>query len=265
MKPFKGYLIDRDGVLIFAKDGIAIPGAATWMNTLKQAGIPYLVATNHTTSSPAQGAAQLKSLGFPVTEAHMHTPLSILDHHLNTYSAGKTYVRGTPELKDFLQSKGAELTNNAQVDTVILGFDQTMDYSAVSTIIEAIITHGARFIALHENRLFKSAGGGLEPGLGAWVRGVEHATGISAMVVGKPSEHYYRTALDILDLPPENTVMISDDPLGDLTGARALGIYTIFVTSGKYPDTSVLKQLPVEMQPDQTVNSVTDLMALIPE
>lgn len=264
MESFKGYLIDRDGVLIFAKDGIAVPGAADWMNRLGDAGIPYLVATNHTTSSPAQGADQLKNLGFPVTEAHMHTPLSILHHHFKTHPPGRTYVRGTPELKVFLQSHGAILSDDARVDTVIMGFDKTMDYVALSTVIEAINTYGARFIALHENRLFKSAAGGLEPGLGAWVRAVEYATGSKAMIVGKPSEHYYRMALDILKLAPENTVMISDEPLGDLTGARELGIYTIFVTSGIYPDRAILKQLSPSMQPDMIVGSVADLGSLIP-
>jgi len=260
MKDYKGFLIDRDGVLIFAKDGCAVPGSIQWMRELTRKNLPYLVATNHTTSSPAAGAMQLKQMGFPVTRSHMHTPLSILGRYFSSQSPGKVYARGTPELLDHLAAMGAQLTDRTDAETVILGFDQTMDYKAVKTIIASILENNAQLIALHENRLFKSSGGDIDPGLGAWVRAIEYATGHKALIVGKPSLEYYRTALEIIGIPPAEAVMISDDPLGDLTGARKAGIDTIFVLSGKYTDQSILDQLEPDMQPDFILNSIRDIL-----
>ncbi len=253
-----GFLIDRDGVLLHAKDGAAIPGAIQWMQKLIRQRIPYLIATNHTTSSPEDAALELQVAGFSIHPEKMHTPITILFEYFQRQPPGRIWARGTPKFLAFLASNGYQLTREPDADVVLLGFDQTMDYQAVSDAIEAIVNHDASFIALHENRLYKNADGKMEPGLGAWVRAIEYATGIAATIIGKPSPEYYRRALERLGISAESAVMISDDPLGDLAGAKSVGIRTVFVTSGKYPQ-RILEQLPSELQPDIILGSIAEL------
>ncbi len=253
------YLIDRDGVLIYAKDGRPVNGALEWMKRLAEKGNPFLIATNHTTSSPEEGAADLRSMGFPVESRHMHTPLSILFQYFEERAPGRIYARGAPALLDYLHSRNLELHDGPEVNTVLLGFDQEMTYEALTTAISAVLDHGAAVIALHENRIYRDASGNVEPGLGAWVRALEYAANCEALVVGKPSGHYYRTGMERMGSQPGNTIMISDDPLGDLFGAVKAGLHTVFVTSGKYPDTDVLSQLEPDLRPDKILKSIADV------
>jgi HAD superfamily hydrolase (TIGR01450 family) len=252
------FLIDRDGVLRFAKGGELIPGAREWMQRLSESGIPYLIATNHTTSSPETGARELEHLGFPVQTGHMHTPLTILEEVFSRHPPGKIFIRSAPDLMIYLESLGLDLTAGHDADTVLLGFDQKMDYRALSVAISAILNHGAQFIALHENRIYRNATGDVEPGLGAWVRAVEYATGVPARIIGKPNPYYYQAALRRLGSGASETLMISDDPLGDLAGAKQCGIQTVFVTSGKYQDCSVLDSLDRSLHPDLIIPTISD-------
>jgi ribonucleotide monophosphatase NagD (HAD superfamily) len=46
---------------------------------------------------------------------------------------------------------------------------------------------------------------------GAFVAGLEYATGVEATVLGKPSPSYFAAALDALDAEPELTWLVTDD------------------------------------------------------
>ena len=252
----KGFLLDRDGVLNTAKGGGPRPESVRWVESLVARSIPFVVATNETTSSPRQVFESLASEGFPLRPDQVHTPLSILFDTFDARPPGRLYVRGTDKLKAFLAGRGLEVVDDARVDTVVLGFDRAMSYQGLSCAIEAVLDHGARLIALHENHVFRGTDRRPEPGLGAWVRAVEYATGATALVIGKPSRAYYEAALEKLGLPAENTAMISDDPLGDLAGAKRLGMRTIFVLSGKYGDESLLSSTRLEHPPDEVLPSI---------
>jgi len=253
------YLIDRDGVLRTAEGGKSIPGATKWMDRLKSSGLPFLIATNHTTSSPEDGAKELRGIGFPIRNHHMHTPLTILSDEFKIKPPGKIYARGAKELLRYLEFQGLKLVNDSNANTVLLGFDRKMDYAALTTAIETILHHGARFIALHKNRLYKNADGTFEPGLGAWVAAIEHATRTQAEIIGKPSKTYFDTALRRLGCNPKETVMISDDPVGDLAGAKQCGIHTVFVLTGKYDDPAILDTIEESIRPDIVLKSITEI------
>jgi NagD protein len=253
------YLIDRDGVLRSAEGGSFIPGSMEWMLRLIQSKNPYLIATNHTTSSPEQCALELQSLGFPVMVRHIHSPLTILFDHFQSAPSSRIYARGSSDLLQYLRKQGLNLVNGPEADIVLLGFDRSMGYEALCCAIAAIIDYGASLIALHENKIYRTHDGTLEPGLGAWVRAIEYATGIQAKIIGKPNVAYYSSALERLRADPGQTLMISDDPLGDLVGAKKCGIKTVFVRSGKYPDPSILAQLPEHLRPDLILDSIASL------
>ena len=252
----RAFLLDRDGVLNPAKGSAAHPDAVAWVRKLQQRGIPFLVATNQTTSSPAEVHASLVRQGFVIGPEQVHTPLSILFDTFEADPPRRIYVRGTDALKAFLSARGLEVVDDPKVDTVVFGFDRAMTYGGISKAIEAVFDHGARLVALHENNMFRNPEGHLEPGLGAWVRAVEYATGTTALVIGKPSRAYYETALAKLGTSAQDTTMVSDDPVGDLVGAKRMGMHTVFVLSGKYQDRSVLSSEQVCHQPDEVFEAL---------
>jgi len=67
---------------------------------------------------------------------------------------------------------------------------------------------------------------------------LHYATGAEYSVVGKPSTLFYQEALSLLQKQRDvknfdEVTMISDDAIGDLLGAKKLGMKTILVLSGK--------------------------------
>ena len=90
---------------------------------------------------------------------------------------------------------------------------------------------------------------------GAFVAGLEYATGVEATVLGKPSPSYFAAALDALDAEPELTWLVGDDVEADVRGAQLFGMRTALVRTGKFrPET--LEGLDVT--PGRRARSVAD-------
>lgn len=117
-----------------------------------------------------------------------------------------------------------------------------------------LLNPGAKLVAIHQARYFARKDG-MCLGPGAFVKGLEYSAGVQAHTVGKPSEDFYRAALD--DVEPEAAIMIGDvsqspnhivlfsytshksrtslqDVKDDVAGAQALGMRGILVRTGKY-------------------------------
>ena len=52
-------------------------------------------------------------------------------------------------------------------------------------------------------------------------------------MVGKPSPAIYRSACQLLGVDPAEAMMVGDDPESDLAPARAIGMRTCLVRTGK--------------------------------
>jgi HAD superfamily hydrolase (TIGR01458 family) len=95
---------------------------------------------------------------------------------------------------------------------------------------------GAELYCLHKNRWWQTSDG---PRLdaGAFVAGLEYASGTEATVLGKPSPAYFGAALEAVDADAELTWMVGDDLEGDIVGGQRHGMRTILVRTGKFrPD-----------------------------
>ena len=87
---------------------------------------------------------------------------------------------------------------------------------------------------LHKNRWWQTSRGPLLDA-GAFVAGLEYATGVEATVLGKPSPPYFAAALDALDAEPELTWLVDDDVEADVRGAQLFGMRTALVRTGQVP------------------------------
>jgi len=86
------------------------------------------------------------------------------------------------------------------------------------------------------NRYFMETDG-LTLDRGAFVAGLVYSSGRTAEVVGKPAIPFFRAALDVLGIAPEQAVLIGNDLADDIGGAQAAGIPGILVRPGKYRTT----------------------------
>lgn len=256
---WKGMLIDVEGTLIDGKSGQPVPGAVEWFVRLQSKSIPYLIATNITTEPPSEVAANLSELGFYLDPGSIHSPIGMLEEKAKTADLGRTLVFGLPRLKEFLVELGVETVTGADADTVLFGWDPSIDFGLLATAVTAVAEHGARLVGLHENRLFRDSSGSLFPGVGAFVRAVEYATGVGAEIWGKPGRAYFERALEKIGLPPEEVIMIGDDAPGELAGAKRMGMSACFVLSGQYRDTRVLARIADEEKPDLVLPDISEI------
>lgn len=93
-----------------------------------------------------------------------------------------------------------------------------------------------KLISMGYNKYYKDKGQ-LVIDLGAYTHALEFATDVKATVIGKPSELFFRKALELIGAKAEESVMIGDDIVSDVGAAQSIGLSGILVKTGKFrPD-----------------------------
>ena len=228
-------LLDIDGVLHVSGD--PIPGAVAAVARLREQGHSLRFVTNNSTRPRAVLAEELRQLGFDLEDDELQTTPRAAAREL----AGKRVLALTmgailPDLE------GIELVGD-RADAVLLGgCDETTEPNQVFSWMNlgrafAELQMGAELYCLHKNKWWQTSRGPLLDA-GAFVAGLEYATGVDATILGKPSPAYFAAALDALGAQPELTWMVTDDLEADVRGAQSFGMRTALVRTGKFrPET----------------------------
>jgi HAD superfamily hydrolase (TIGR01450 family) len=255
----KLYLVDIEGTIVKDKSFTPVEGAADWISSLGSSPHDFVLLSNNTTHKPQDLLRVLKAQGFELEPKNLLTCVSTALGWLERLNVKRCFVIGGAHLKGFLNENEIETPTDDKVEAVLVGLDPSVDYNKLKVALNALAKHNASLLALHANRLYRDEDGELAPSAGAVVKALEYSSEKSARVCGKPSPEIYLEASRRFKVGPENCLMISDDPLSDLVGAKRLGIKTIFVTSGKYRDTSILDSLDEKLRPDWIHQSVGEI------
>jgi HAD superfamily hydrolase (TIGR01458 family) len=246
-------LLDVDGVLHVS--GEPISGAPAAVGQLRNAGHALRFVTNNSTRPRAQLADELRELGFDVSDEEIQTTARTAARELAGKRVFALVMAGVvPDLE------GLELVGEGAHAVLIGGCDETLEPNQVFSYMNlarafAEIQMGAELFCLHKNRWWQTSRGPLLDA-GAFVAGLEYATGVEATVLGKPSPAYFAAALDALGAEPELTWLVGDDAESDIRPAQLFGMRTALVRTGKFrPDT--LERLDVT--PDVVLSSIADL------
>jgi HAD superfamily hydrolase (TIGR01458 family) len=252
---YGGVLLDIDGVLAVSWE--PLPGAIDAVSWLREHDVPFRLITNTTTHTRADLATTLTDAGI-ATEPH---------EIVTAVVATASYLRREhPGVNVFLLSDGdarADLEGVALVgddpDVVVLGGAyEGFDYPTVNRVFRWIMD-GAQLVAMHRNLYWRTSEGWQLDG-GAYVAGLEEATGRPAVVCGKPAEAAFLAALEQIDVPRERAVMVGDDIVNDVLGAQAAGLAGALVRTGKFRERD-LEEAPGE--PTYLLGSIADLRSLL--
>ena len=122
--------------------------------------------------------------------------------------------------------------------------------------IDEFLLNGAMLYGMHQTSLY-AKNNKRYPGVGALLAMFEFACGAKSQVVGKPSPLFYKQALAKIGGSFEEVTIISDDLLGDLVGAKKLGMKSVFVLSGKFKKVEeILPRVPKELWPDMVCEDI---------
>ena len=257
------YFIDVQGTLISDTDKTPIRGSIEFVNMLNTKNIPYMVVTNNTKKSSKNFYDYLVSIGFDFSFDKYLDPLMLLEERV---LKGSVAAYGAKEFLDNLVNMGYTL-DYENPKTVLVAIKEDFTSPEYAQMIDFLLS-GASLVGMHETSIY-AKNNKRYPGVGAVLKLLEFATSVKYDVVGKPSISFYKEALKMLkqqnkNAKFENITMISDDVKGDLSGAKEMGIKTIFVTSGKYKTKEeIVPLLDVKLRPDFVYGDMQEILESI--
>ncbi len=259
MEPMKddvdGLLLDIDGVL--AVSWVPIPGAAETVKWLRDEMVPFRLITNTTTHSRADLAATLVDAGIHVTPEEIITAVVGTASYLRSHHPGaKAYLLSDEEAVADLE--GIELVGDGADVVVVGGACEAFSYENVNRAFRMLM-EGASFVAMHRSMYWMTAKG-LQLDGGAYIRGLEEATGLEAVVCGKPAPAFFEEAVRMLGLPAERVAMVGDDIVTDVLAAQAMGLTGVLAKTGKFRPSDLERDDGV---PDHMIETIADLPELL--
>ena len=256
----QGFLLDVEGVLVADKRYQAVEGAVEFVRQVREHRVPFRLITNNTTDSRPVLVQKLARAGYDFVPEELHMCTAAAAAYLRSAGVKRCLVLGGGGLRQVFAEAGFVVMDAAEVDAVIVGLDTELTYERLRLACDAVARNRAALIALHRNRVYTDAQGRCSPSVGAIVEAISYATDVEPTVIGKPSPAYFRQALDEIGVAPESVMVVSDDPLSDLAGAKRMGLMAAFVLSGKYPDAEVVERVPPAERADVIVGRIGDLL-----
>ncbi|HEY7828440.1 MAG TPA: HAD-IIA family hydrolase [Candidatus Limnocylindrales bacterium] len=240
----RGLLLDLDGVVILA--GRPIDGAAEAIDALDQRGIPFRIVTNTSLMSRQLLSDWGTRVGLSLPPERILSALSLSAAYTQRRHAGlPLFVLASEDartefLGQHLLSDEEAGRPDARAAAVIIGDSpEAATYDNLNHAFR-LVRGGAELVGMHRNPWWLTPDG---PTLdsGAFVAGLEFATGRRATIIGKPAPAFFREAAAelIATLPGAtraNLAMVGDDVFSDILAAQRLGLRGIFVRSGKHGD-----------------------------
>jgi len=225
-------MIDVQGTLIDDRDKRPIPGSVEALEALRRSGAPFVLVTNNTKHDSAEFRDFLRDLGFRFDDGQYLDPLMVLG---TVVPPSPVAAYGSENFLKVLQKRGYTLDFEDPA-AVLVAIKPDFTNDEYARMIELVLG-GAKLVGMHETSIY-AKNGRRYPGVGAILKMVAFATGRGYEVVGKPSVPFYEEALRKLRAQGLEggfgaVEIVSDDLIGDLAGAKRLGMTTALVLSGK--------------------------------
>ena len=221
-------LFDIKGTL--AIGGKPLPGALDAVALARKEGLAVRFLTNITGRTPAMLCAELRGMGFAVSEHEIHTATSACVEYLRERPASRCRLVVPTAVLPMFDGIARDETQPQLI--VVADVGSEFNYELLNGLFRQL-RDGAELVALHKG-LFWIAADGPRLDAGAFILGLEAASGKQALVMGKPSPVFFTQAFDVLGVAPGEALVIGDDVSADVQGARSVGARCALVGTGKY-------------------------------
>ena len=259
----RGVIFDVDGTVV--RGETALSGAAEAVESLLERGVRVVFCSNNPTKGAAAYAAKLSRAGIPLPDAEPSSFVVTAGTATAAYLARHhpeeaTYVFGENGLRDQLTAAGVRITDDAHAASVaVASVDYGFDYDSLRLAIRAV-DDDTTFLGTDPDPVIP-ASDGPAPGSGAIVNALAGVIGREPDVIaGKPSETAADLALEALDVPAAETLVVGDRLDTDVALGERAGTSAALVLSG-VTDRTDLAESPHD--PDYVVDSLSDLDGVV--
>lgn len=224
--PIKAALIDLSGTMHVEDD--PTPDAVEALKRLRKTGIHIKFVTNTTKESGETLYNRLAKMGFELDKHEIYSSLSATANYVKNKNLNPFYLVSADARRDFPQ----ESSDN--YNAVVVGLaPNEFHYENMNKAFRILMDNkDSQLIAVHQGKYYKR-GDGLALGPGCFVKGLEYAASVNAVLIGKPNRYFFESAIPE-GVKAEECVMIGDDPNDDCKGSLAVGMKSILVKTGKY-------------------------------
>lgn len=249
-----GFAIDMDGTVYRGER--PIPGAAGFVDGLRERGIPFRFLTNNSAHTRRFYSDRLRRIGIDATEDDVLTSTLATVRFIEGERPGRSvYVIATPEVAEEVRAAGVPSAGEGRPDIVLLTFDTTIDYGKINRGYHHLLA-GAELIATHPDDVCPTEDS-YDVDIGPFIRMYESLTKKEATVIGKPNRRMLEMASSEMGLPVKEVVMVGDRLSTDMRMAADAGARSVLVLSGE-TDMELLRRSG--MRPTFVARSVGDII-----
>lgn len=223
-----GCLLDLDGTIIFG--GTAIAGAAAAIARIRAAGVPVRFGTNTTRHPRSVLVERLASFGIEVEAEELFTAPVAAARWLRSQGAQRVSLLLAEATHG--EFAGFERDDERPEWVVVGDLGEGWDYATLNRAYRAIHA-GSGLVAIQRNRVW-DPGDGLRLDAGPFIAALEYATGVEAVLVGKPAPAFFTTAAASMGITPGRMVAVGDGVENDVGGAHAAGCLGVAVRTGTF-------------------------------
>jgi HAD superfamily hydrolase (TIGR01459 family) len=245
---YEVFFLDAYGVLVCS--GGPLPGAAAFLDRLSAAGKHVLILSNDASRSAETSWRRYRGFGLPLAVDQILTSGSLLrDHYAAAGLAGApTIVLGTEDSAEYVRQAGGRpvAASDAAAEVVVVADDDGYDFletvNQVITVLLARCDRGQKTHLLLPNPdlLFPSGPGafGITAGsIAAMIERIlelrEPGGSLRFVPLGKPHAPMFAAAMRVSPTQDRRrVVMVGDQVVTDIRGARDFGLDSALVLSG---------------------------------
>ena len=278
----RGVIFDVDGTLVRGNEPIT--GADTGLAAVERAGLRRLFVSNNPTKPPAAYERRLGRAGITADASDVITAGTVTAAYLTEHHASdEIAVVGESGLVDLLRSAGlsvtpvgsgtdaadaasatdrdagAQLDGGATPDVLVASVDREFHYETLRESLWLLDDPSVTFVGTDPDVVIPAPEGDV-PGSGAVIDAIANVAGRDPAILGKPSDMVRTMALDHLNLPAEDVLVVGDRLDTDVALGERAGMTTALVRTG-VTDESDLAASPIE--PDYVLDSLAELPELL--
>ncbi|PAV65110.1 hypothetical protein WR25_22292 [Diploscapter pachys] len=231
--PVRGFLLDITGVLYnscHGTDGISIPGSIEAVKRLyAESRVCFL--SNESTNTNENVVSRLGRLGFTVRLEDVITPAPVAAEYIRRNQL-RPHVLVHPGIRSYFTALEQP---DSPPNCVVMGdAEDEFTYSNVNAAFRVLMKMERPLLITLGNGKFYQRVDGPAIDVGAFAAALKFATNCEHVIIGKPQEDYFQSAVNKLGLKREEVLMIGDDIVSDIGGAQSWNIRGVQVRTGKW-------------------------------
>lgn len=252
----KGAILDMDGVL-WRSDHLLCDIRAIF-DAFSENGMKVMLATNNGLRTIDQYVEKFRSFNvdiepWQVVTSAVATATLVKEHFPE---GGPIYIMGVKALFSTMEEFGF-YHSESDPQAVVAGLTKDITYDMIKDT-SLVIQKGIPFYYTNPDPTYPTPEGNL-PGAGMVLAALETASGVKAILAGKPLPFSFQVGMKRLGTTPDETLVVGDRLSTDIQGGQNAGCRTALVLSGV---STIEDYNNWEPKPDLLLDNISQLFSM---